>query len=281
MNRYSCTARADGERLLGCLKAAFPLMPGPVMYRALRARDIRVNGQRAARNLFLTSGDRVEIVTAWKKPEIPILYEDTRLLVCIKPYGYSSEDDGSGAPSLLKDLAELAAGRYTPKLCHRLDNQTTGLLLVAKDGVTQELLLRAFRERLVAREYRCLVVGRPEPPRALLKAWLTKDAVRARVTVHGSRVPGSREILTGYQVIQAGQVSRLSVTLHTGRTHQIRAHLAYIGHPVLGDDKYGDHAANRSQRVSRLMLCATAIGLGGGCGLGPLDGMRFSVQEPF
>lgn len=281
MHHYACEVKKDGDRLLYCLRVSYPLLPETVVLRALRNRDVRVNGRRVTRNLALTCHDTVELFTRWQEPELDVLYEDVKLMVLNKPYGISTGPDGSGAPSLLALAEERAAGRYSPRLCHRLDNQTTGLVLLAKSDEVRQAVLQAFSDRLVDREYRCLAVGTPQPAHAVLNAYLKKDAVHARVFVHDVRVSGSFEILTEYRVLAAGEISRLAVRLHTGKTHQIRAHLAHVGHPVLGDAKYGDFAANRLHRAPRLMLCATSVSLRAGGALSYLKGRRFSVAEPF
>lgn len=120
-----------------------------------------------------------------------------------------------------------------------------------------------------------------EAPAATCRAYLVKDARAARVAIFDHEVPHSKPIVTAYETLEAGPVSRLRVHLITGRTHQIRAHMAALGHPLLGDDVYGDRAFNRRQHARRLMLCAAELTLDTGGALPQLDGRRFTVICPF
>ena len=158
--------------------------------------------------------------------------------------------------------------RRPPAACHRLDNQTSGLCLFAKNARAMELLQEVFRRREMEKYYECLVRGIPKPAAAECRAYLVKDAKAGRVQVVDHPLPGARLIRTAYETLEAGPVSRLRVHLLTGRTHQIRAHLAALGHPILGDDVYGDRRWNREMKTRALRLCAVSLRLdtgGGSC----------------
>ena len=131
------------------------------------------------------------------------------------------------------------------------------------------------------KRYICLVRGMMKPPAATCKAYLLKDAQAARVTILDHPVPGAKSISTAYETLESGPISRLRVHLLTGRTHQIRAHLAALGHPLLGDDVYGDRAFNRLNHARRLMLCAASLTLETGGQLPQLDGRTFTIDCPF
>jgi 23S rRNA-/tRNA-specific pseudouridylate synthase len=120
-----------------------------------------------------------------------------------------------------------------------------------------------------------------KPPKAECRAWLVKDARRAKVRVTDRPEPDARPIVTGYEVLESGPVSRLRVHLVTGRTHQIRAHLAALGHPLLGDDLYGDREFNRRDKARSLKLCAVSLTLDTGGRLPALDGRTFTIEPPF
>jgi len=154
-------------------------------------------------------------------------------------------------------------------------------LLLAKHGHAQAELMEAFRLHTVHKTYTCLVKGEPRPPRDILEAYLIKDVRLGRVRVTNQPLPGGRAIVTEYRVLEAGQVSRLEVRLHTGRTHQIRAQLAAIHHPVLGDDLYGDRAFNRAQRARHLKLCASGLSFTLAGDLAYLNELSFSIDPMF
>lgn len=164
---------------------------------------------------------------------------------------------------------------------HRLDNKTCGLCLFAKNPRAHAVLLEAFKQRTVEKYYICLVRGIPKPPAATCSAFLLKDAARGVVQILDQNRPGARPITTGYETLSAGPVSRLRVHLITGRTHQIRAHLAALGHPVLGDDLYGDRSFNRLQKSRSLKLCAAELTLNTEGQLPNLDGKTFKINPPF
>ncbi|MCL1964186.1 MAG: RNA pseudouridine synthase, partial [Firmicutes bacterium] len=155
-----------------------------------------------------------------------------------------------------------------------LDVMTGGLVLLAKDARALAVAEDAFARHALAKGYRALVRGCPTPKEAILTAYLRKDAERARVRVLDRAAEGTVPIETRYRVVEAGEeISRVEIGLITGRTHQIRAHMAHIGHPILGDDKYGDRAFNRDHGARRQKLWATRLVL--------WDGRAFEVEEGF
>jgi len=163
-----------------------------------------------------------------------------------------------------------------------LDHPTSGLLLLAKDDESEQALLEAFKERTLTKVYQCLVRGEMRPKEAVKEAFLIKDAKAAKVRVITHETPGAQPIATKYETLSFdGTISRLRVTLLTGRTHQIRAHMSFLSHPLLGDDKYGDRNLNKRLKVNALKLCACELTFhAGGC-LSYLDGRTFSIHPPF
>ncbi len=269
------------QRLENYLSRAFPLLPAHVIRDALNKKDVKQNGIRANRDTMTVPGARVQLFCAFEMT-VPIVYEDEHILLINKPAGISCDEDSRGGMTVLSLLTKRAKGAYIPRLCHRLDNQTSGLLLLAKDEMSEEMLLAGFRDHTFTKVYECLVRGRMRPEKATVKAYLVKDAGRATVRIITHETPGAKPIETMYECLSFdGTLSRLRVTLLTGRTHQIRAHMSFLSHPVLGDDKYGDRALNKRLRADGLRLCSTSLTLRLSGPLAYLDGRTFIIQPPF
>ena len=277
---------AEGQRIDACLRRFLPELSPQTVRACFQRRDVKLDGRRVKPDARVTAGQLVQVYCMEDRADpVDVVYEDEDVLLINKRAGVSVEPDDGAGPS----LTELAH-RYLllrdpaappPRPCHRLDNQTCGLLLMAKTPGAEEILVRAFRERTMDKRYICLVRGMPKPPAATCRAYLLKAAQAARVTILDHPVPGAKSIATAYETLEPGPVSRLRVHLLTGRTHQIRAHLAALGHPLLGDDVYGDRAFNRLHHARRLMLCAASLTLDTGGALPRLDGKTFTVPCPF
>ncbi len=217
----------------------------------LKNRDVRVNGVRVSSDVPLRRGDEVAYYLSAAQAArtgFAVLFEDDNVIVADKESGVNSE-------AVFSALSERGEAHFI----HRLDRNTAGLLIFAKNAQAAEELLAAFRTRRVIKEYLALVAGTPSPKHAVLTAYLKKDAVRATVRISGR--PVGEKIVTEYEVLAPGDMALLKVTLHTGKTHQIRAHLAHIGHPIVGDEKYGDHAFNRAHHATRQRLIAKSLTL--------------------
>lgn len=278
---------ADGQRIDACIRRFLPQLPQRTVQQSFTRRDVKLDGKRVKPDARVTIGQKVELFCMeTAEPVVDVVYEDDDVLLINKRAGVSVEPDEKGGTTLT-DLAAQHVRKSNPDApcpvaCHRLDNQTSGLCLFAKNERAEEILVRAFKERTMDKRYICLVRGMMKPPAATCRAYLLKDAKAARVTIHDDAVRGARPIITAYETLEAGPVSRLLVHLVTGRTHQIRAHMAALGHPLLGDDVYGDRAFNRQQKVQgRLCLCAAQLTLDTGGELPHLDGKTFRVKCPF
>lgn len=284
---FTVTADMEGQRADAFLRRLLPSLTESVLRRLFENRDVRLNGIRIRqRDLPLRAGQELRVYLPDQQAEaLDIVYEDERVLLVNKRPGLSVEAEQDGGLSLaslcLSHVRAADPGAAPPQPCHRLDNATSGLCLFAKDPAALEILLRVFRDRTLDKRYQCLVRGIPKPPAASCRAWLLKNPEQARVTVLDHPVPGGKTILTAYETLESGPVSRLSVHLITGRTHQIRAHLAALGHPILGDDLYGDRDFNRLRKARSLRLCAVSLCLDTGGALPALDGKAFTVPAPF
>ncbi len=221
--------------------------------QALRKKDVKVNGIRTDKDLSLSIGDRVEI---YYKPieekGYSVVFCDENVLVINKKSSFTSE---SVFNSILKE-------KDSAFFIHRLDRNTSGLMIFALNSTAEKELLLGFKNRSFDKVYKARVKGVPEHKKAILTAYLFKDQKNALVTVTDKKVVGSSLIKTGYEVVGFGNgFSDLSVTLYTGKTHQIRAHLSHIGHPILGDGKYGDFALNSKLKLKSQLLTAVSLTL--------------------
>ena len=231
----------------------------------LKAREIRVNGARVSADMPLKQGDIVRYFLTPKQESraaFSVVYEDGNVIVADKESGVNSE-------AVFSALGE----RGETYFIHRLDRNTAGLLIFAKNAEAEGELLSAFRDRRVEKIYLARVVGCPKEKHAVCTAYLKKDAAASRVRV--SSKPVGEKIITEYEVLEGGETSLLRVTLHTGKTHQIRAHLAFLGCPIVGDEKYGDGAYNRAHNAVRQKLVAKRLTLHCAGALAYLDGRSF------
>lgn len=281
-----------GKRVSDCIRAALPDLPESVIRRIFDSRDVKLDGVRVSRGQIVQSGQALKIYVpdafradSPSSSALSVVYEDEDVLLVNKRAGISVEADARGGLTLTDLCADYILRRnpdaFPPAACHRLDNRTCGLCLFAKNERALEILQDVFRSRTLEKYYICLVRGIMKPPSAVCRAWLVKDARRAVVRITDHAEADAKPIETRYETLESGPVSRLRVHLVTGRTHQIRAHLAALGHPVLGDDLYGDRDFNRREKAHSLKLCAVSLKLDTDGRLPALDGKAFSVDPPF
>ena len=263
-----------GQRLDKVLAKLLPGVPRTRLFRLIRKGEVRVNGKRASPEQRLAAGDKVrvppvrersetaQVVAAGGVPQVPpaliarvtaaIVHEDERLLVLDKPSGLAVHG-GSGLTYGVIEALRAARPHETLELAHRLDRDTSGILLVSRKPAALRILHELLREGLVEKNYLALVVGRWELGRKLVDVPLQTEArVSGERTVRVGE--GGKSARTRFALVQqfGPCASLVEATLETGRTHQIRVHAAYCGHPVAGDVKYGDAAANAALRESGL-----------------------------
>lgn len=279
-------------RLDKYLMEQFPALGIGRLNKALRENKIKLNGKKQPLSTRVQNGDIVRLFLnddALEKRALPaamLVYEDDDILVVNKPAGV--EVDGPADDTLLKRVCATLAERGGPSqavLCHRLDAGTSGLVLLARNAAAEQFLTEAIRQRQIQKRYLCVTFGRPQPPAALLHDYLSKDAERGVVRILSAPAPGAKEILTGYETLAvSGRLALLQVDLITGRTHQIRAHLAHIGCPILGDSKYGNNAANRELHFKYQALCAWELRFPAQIGdarFSRLAGRVFHAEKPW
>ena len=274
---------AEGTRLYAAIRRMLPQVADYQLREAFARRDVKQNGVRVTKDALAIGGATAQVYCSedGKALSPEIVYQDQNLIVIWKPTGVSCVPDAKGGLTVSEWLWQTGAFERPPMPCHRLDHQTDGLLLLAKEEATLHELEEAFRQRRIHKRYECLVKGVPQPTQAVLEAYLRKDAQAARVTVLDHPAQGAKPIRTGYRVLSAGETSRLSVELFTGRTHQIRAQLAHIGHPILGDDVYGDRTYNRAGKARRLMLTAVELRFDLTGALAYLNDLTFRINPRF
>ena len=280
--QYTVPVSQEGMKLSALVRSCLPELDAPDVRAIFQHRDIKVNGKRTGSDIRVRAGDSLQIYYMDIRSRAPeMIYSDDDILLVNKRAGLSvSAEDGDG-PSLEEMLRR--SGYETVIPIHRLDVQTCGLVVFARHARAAEILRKVFSDRTLDKRYTCIVRGSMKPPVASCKAYLTKNAQLGKVTIHDHEVPGARMILTGYETLDTRNgLSLLSVHLITGRTHQIRAHMAALGHPILGDDVYGDRTLNRARHVQgKLMLCSSSLTLDTKGHLPQLDGRTFSITPPF
>ncbi|MCI6859950.1 MAG: RluA family pseudouridine synthase [Clostridia bacterium] len=211
----------------------------------INAKDAKINGARVKDDVVLTAGDVVTVFYEQKQmaKHYNLVFIDDNVIAVDKLDNI--ETINSKGDSLYDELRAEYGEIYA---IHRLDRRTSGLVIFARNRVAENELLTAFKNRLLDKKYHAIVKGQFNSSHAILKNYCVKDAKNSIVKVIDKPTPNAVEIITEYKVIKTiGSNSLVEITLHTGRTHQIRAHMAYIGHQVIGDGKYG--VADRKDRL--------------------------------
>ena len=223
----------------------FPGLSSGLFYKTLRKKDFRVNDGRISENITLHTGDEIKVFINDELLEnnisIPTIYEDDNILVVDKPTNIEVVGENSVTSILERKYSYI-------KPCHRLDRNTTGLVLFAKNEESLNILLDKFKNHQIEKHYRATVYGIPKVKKSKLEAFLFKDSKKSLVYISDEPKKGYQKIITSYEVIKEDKkenISVLDVKLETGRTHQIRAHLAYIGLHIIGDGKYGKNEINK------------------------------------
>ena len=229
--------KQDNLKLEEVIFDAFPNLKKNTFFKALRKKDIRVNEKRVNENITVFKGDNIKIFISDELLEgnitYSIIYEDDFILIAYKPAGIEVTGENSLTSILEKKYVFI-------KPAHRIDRNTYGLVLFAKTQEALEILLEKFKEKQIEKHYRAKVYGIPSSKTATCQAYLFKDNKKSIVYISDVPKKGYVKIMTSYKVIEVNKkenTSILDINLHTGKTHQIRAHLAHLGYPIIGDRK--------------------------------------------
>ncbi len=301
-----------GQRLDRFISKSLPLLPPGLLQKYIRIKRIKVNGARAQRDQRLQQGDVLQLyindeffdkpreenmfLTLFR-PSLDIVYEDENIMLLNKRPGLVVHaDETEKVNTLINHIqAYLYQKRewnpkwenaFTPALCNRIDRNTGGIVIAAKNAETLRIINEKIRDREIDKRYLCITLGAPNPPEGKIECFLLKDEQKKQVSVYHRPVPGGKTALTRYRTLEKrGELALVEVELLTGRTHQIRASFADLGHPLLGDGKYGIGEKNKRYGETRQALYSyhltfdftTDAGI-----LNYLNGRSFQVEEvPF
>ena len=262
MKNLVVNEKYNQRKLHTFLSDLYPSMSSGTFYKALRQKDIRVNGKKIHENITLHVGDTLQVYISDEflfpfLKEIRIIYEDDNILVANKPAGI----EVVGENSMTSYLQSQFSFSYLEP-CHRIDRNTTGLVLFAKNEDSLSILETKFKQHEIEKHYSAMVYGILPKKKDILHAYLFKDAKKSMVYISDTPKKGYRPIVTSYTVLKEDKkqnTSLLDISIETGRTHQIRAHMAHIGFPILGDEKYGNHLVNKRFGQKTQNLCSYCL----------------------
>ena len=250
MKKLIVTSKYNNKKLNKFLQDNFPSLTTSLFYKTLKKKDIKINGKRISENINIYEKDEIIVYIDDKLlfPEysfnIEIVYEDNNIIILNKP----SNLEVTGTNSLTSLIHKKYSNcEFLPMPCHRLDRNTTGLIIFAKNKTSLDILEEKFKNHEIEKHYLALVYGVPKIPKRKLESYLFKDSSKSLVYISDTPKKGYSKIITSYTLLEkySNNTSLLDVEIETGKTHQIRAHLSHIGLPIIGDGKYGINKINK------------------------------------
>lgn len=264
MKKLIVNKKYDGKKLNKFLLDNIPNLSFGLFCNTLRKKDIKINGKRVNKDVSISEGDEVlvyisdDLLDNKFSINIDIIYEDDNILVINKPSNIEVTGNNSLTTLVHK---KYSTSDYKPMPCHRLDRNTSGLILYAKNAISLDILLDKFKNHEIEKHYLALVFGVPDENYKRVESYLFKDNKKSMVYISDTPKKGYVNIITSFSVLEKmpNNTSLLDVEIETGRTHQIRAHLAHLGFPIVGDGKYGKNTINKKFNKKSQMLCSYKI----------------------
>ena len=301
-----------GQRLDRFVAKALPLLPPALMQKYIRLKRIKVNGKGSQRDVRLAEGDILQLYINDEffdqpteenrflsifKPQLDIVYEDDNLLLVNKRPGLVVHADETEKVNTLinhiqaylyqkKEWNPKWENSFAPALCNRIDRNTGGIVIAAKNAEALRIINDKIRDHELRKSYLCVTIGRPKPAEGKVEGFLLKDEKKKEVSFYRRPVSGGKKAITFYKTLETrGQLSLVECELLTGRTHQIRVSMAELGHPLLGDGKYGNGQINRKYGETRQALYSYRLAFDFTTDAGALEYLRgkvFTVSDiPF
>jgi len=310
MKEFEISKNDASQRLDKFITKAVPRLPLSLMQKYIRTKRIKVNNKRSQKDYRLIEGDTVQLYINDEffeakyedendfiklKTSLDIVYEDENIILINKPKGMLCHDDDKESFNTLanhiksylyhkNEYDPQSENSFVPSLCNRIDRNTQGIVIAAKNAASLRIMNEKIKNREIDKYYICIAHGYFKEKCGILKGYLTKDSVKKEIKVYKSKVPGAMSIITGYTVLnEKDGLSLVEVKLETGRTHQIRAHFASVGHPLLGDGKYGTNASNKQYGLKSQALCSYKLKFNfktDGDILSYLNGKTFEIDLP-